>query len=142
MVPERVPGELRDEAMILMAVPSIVGEDDIGRGLLLQRFEVLLDLGADIREESVAKPLDDDLVVPRLGEEQPGAVSRLALAFRVGAEHDPVKAGLRASRSELQDRATAGDIEVVGLRLGDEQLDALARAGPRRPVLTSSRSGG
>src|SRR5881396_2065024 len=89
---ERVPGELRDEAMILMAVPSIVGEDHIGRGLLLQRFEVLLDLGADIREESVAKPLDDDLVVPRLGEEQPGAVPRLALAFRVGAEHDPVKA--------------------------------------------------
>src|SRR2546422_11228082 len=68
MVPERVPGELRDEAMILMAVPSIVGEDHIRRGLLLQRFEVLLDLGADIREESVAKPRDDDLVVPRLGE--------------------------------------------------------------------------
>src|SRR2546422_9415835 len=97
--------------MILMAVPSIVGEDHIGRGLLLQRFEVLLDLGADIREESVAKPLDDYLVVPRLGEEQPGAVPRLALAFRVGAEHDPVKAGLRVSRSELQDRATAADLD-------------------------------
>src|SRR2546426_12292505 len=39
-----------------------------------------------------------------------------------------VKAGLRVSRSELQDRATAADLDVVGMRSDAQHPERLSRA--------------
>ena len=113
VIPKRVPGQLREEAVILMAVASIMGEDHIGRNRMLQHLEVLLDLGTDVRKESVTKPLHDDLVSALRLQEQAGAVSRLPLPFRIRAEDHPVENGLRACRHKLEYRPAAADLDVV-----------------------------
>src|SRR5512138_3851857 len=58
VIPERVPRQIRQDAVILMAVVPIVGEDDIGR-CRLQRLEDPLDL-LIVRKEAVPEMLDDD----------------------------------------------------------------------------------
>jgi hypothetical protein len=48
MVPERIPGEFRNQAMILMQVQTLMREDEVGRDLCLQRLEEGFDVSADV----------------------------------------------------------------------------------------------
>ena len=55
MVAEGVPGQLGNEAMILVEVVTIVSEDDIRRLLCLKCLKVLLELRAKIRQKAIAE---------------------------------------------------------------------------------------
>ena len=54
-----VPGQLRDQAVVLVPVVAEVGEDEVGRPVTLERLEVLLHPGAGVGEEAVAVRVDD-----------------------------------------------------------------------------------
>ena len=55
VVAERIPRQIGDQPMILMPILAIVGEDQVGRAPLLQFFEKLLDVVAEVGEEPVPK---------------------------------------------------------------------------------------
>jgi hypothetical protein len=52
MVPKRVPGQFRHEAMILMQVISVMGKYEVGSAVTLELLEGFLELGTGIGERS------------------------------------------------------------------------------------------
>ena len=60
VVTERVPGQLARQAVILMEVAALVGEDHVRRDLGLQILEERLDLAAVVRQEAVAKAAQEE----------------------------------------------------------------------------------
>ena len=50
-----IPGQIGNQAMVLVPVIAVVSQDDVGRNTLLERFEILLDFGALVGEKAVAK---------------------------------------------------------------------------------------
>src|SRR5206468_12725883 len=53
-----VPGELRDQPVVLVPVLPVVGEDEVGRDLPLERLELLLHGAALVRQEPIAVVAD------------------------------------------------------------------------------------
>ena len=79
VITEGVPREIGNEAVVLVAIVTIVGEHEVGRATRLECFECLLDRSSLIREEAVAEPLHGDSAPP--GEpKQAGAVLRFPRA--------------------------------------------------------------
>ena len=71
--------------MILVEVVAGVREDHVRLDRGLQLLEDVLDLAADVREEAVAEPVDDDLRRSRRAARNASALARassLALARR------------------------------------------------------------
>ena len=62
VVPERVPRQVRDQTVVLMPIIAVVGENQVGTVLSFQRLEIVLDLGAEEREETIAVLLNLDLL--------------------------------------------------------------------------------
>src|SRR5215470_1877835 len=62
LVSKRVPCQFRDESMVLMQIPTVVGEHDVGGDPHLQLFEEGLDLLAYVREEAVSEVLHHDVL--------------------------------------------------------------------------------
>ncbi len=57
VIPERVPGQIRQHAVILVPVVPIVRQHEV-RSTRLQRLEDRLDLGAVVGEEAVAEAVE------------------------------------------------------------------------------------
>ena len=53
--PKSIPGQIGNQAMVLVPVIAVVSQDDVRRKTLLERFEILLDFGALVGEKAVAK---------------------------------------------------------------------------------------
>ena len=96
-----VPGQLVDNAVILMQIFARVSEDQIGRELAFQFFEEFLDFGSLDREEAVAKTQNSHAFPRGALEEELGAATSLTLAFGSGAENDPVKLQIAARPQKL-----------------------------------------
>ena len=72
MVAKCVPGQFRDNAVILVQVMPVMREDEIGLHFRLQLLEGLLDVGADVRKEAVAEVMNGDVLLRSAGEHHPG----------------------------------------------------------------------
>ena len=94
MVAKRVPGQLRDEGVILMQVLAKMREDDVGRDLALEPFKGVFDVQADIRKAAVPKIVDRDVFLADARQEQFGAPQRLLLPLRRRAEDHPMHGGI------------------------------------------------
>src|SRR5271165_3543243 len=55
VVAKRIPGEVGDQAVVLVPVVAVVSEDEVGAELPLQGLELVLDLAAQEREEAIAE---------------------------------------------------------------------------------------
>ena len=60
VIPERVPGQLADQAVVLMEVVTGVREDELGVDPRLELLEDILDLGGRVRQISVPERMDLD----------------------------------------------------------------------------------
>src|SRR5262245_11114760 len=88
VVPEGVPGQIREHPMILMTVVAIVCEHEVG-AKRLERFEIRLDASALKREEAALELLDDNSLLLHPVEKRLRALFRLLGTRALGAEHDP-----------------------------------------------------
>src|SRR5262245_2610509 len=95
MITEGIPGELRDQAVVLVEVATVVREDHVRGAVRLEPFEVFLDRHALIGEEALPEVVDDDLPRSRLAEEALRAAHGLRTPHLVGREHHPVHARAR-----------------------------------------------
>lgn len=83
MVPKRVPGQIRDQPMVLMRILAIVGEDEIGRNPLLQFLEDRFDIGSNKRHKTVPEGFQDRPPQARRIDELSRRVLRLRRARRL-----------------------------------------------------------
>jgi hypothetical protein len=115
MVPERVPGQLRDQSMILMQIHSMVGEYQLGIDLALQVLEVRFYFISDIGEEPVFEFLDDNR--PPLGacKESGGAHIGLFFSIFACAEDYPIDNNVLVLADQLEDGPAAANLDVVAM---------------------------
>src|SRR5262249_13412911 len=89
VVTERVPSEVGENPMVLVAIVAVMGKNQIRLDLLFQPFEELFNRFTLGREKAVPEIFDYNPVVTVAVQKSPGASSRLPSARGLGAEHDP-----------------------------------------------------
>src|SRR5437879_5215119 len=90
VIAERLPDDVRDDPVILVAVVAAMGENHVRRKCSLDRFEHLLDLAQGGGEVPVAELVDVYPAGSSPGQELAGALPGLALARSSGpAKADP-----------------------------------------------------
>lgn len=115
VIPKRVPGQLTQQAMVLMQVMSIMCEDDVG-SYGFELFEIFLDLDPDVRKETIPKALDDDFLLLHRAQEGIRAGYRFGGARGVVCpEHDPMEACAGILLDQFQKSAAATDFDVVAV---------------------------
>ena len=131
MVPEGVPGELRDDPVVLVGVLAAGTEHDVGGGPAFQALELFLDPRGLRREEAVPEALRGHPQRARRLSERSCARPRFPRADRVAAEDDPVE-GDRAALEQVLERPAAADLDVVGVRAEAENAERVR--GPARQL--------
>ena len=116
MIPERIPRQLGEEAMVLVAIGKEVRKHQVGLDLLLQRFEAMLDSLTLGGEEGVPEISDNHSLLASAFQEGARAGPGLAPPGRPGAEYHPPDIQAGPLLNQLQNRAPATDLDVIGMR--------------------------
>src|SRR6185503_9634270 len=122
VVPERVPGELRDQSVILVPILAVMGEDEVRRHPPLDLLEEALHRLPRVRQEAVPEVLDHDLLPLDVAQDGTGARQRFRPSPRVRREDDPRDGGRVTVLEKLEDRPTAADLDVVTVRTEAEHM--------------------
>src|SRR6187399_811420 len=91
VIPEGVPCQFRDHTVVLMGVPSIMGQDEVWRNKRLQVLECLFDFGSHKRHEAVPECLKYEILDARWGYKGRRRFPRLLLARPDSAEDHPME---------------------------------------------------
>src|SRR5439155_21409574 len=89
MIPKSIPGQIRQQAVILVPVVSRVRQDQVGIHLTLELFERVLDVAAVAGKKAVSKTVHRDALTDGATEEQRGARSPPARPGRCRGEPPP-----------------------------------------------------
>jgi hypothetical protein len=117
--------------MVLMPVLAVVGEDQVGLELLLERFELVLHRCALVREEAVPVGPDHHPARMHVSEEMRGGESCLLRALGRGAEHYPEDLEL-ALLGEAEECPATPNLDVVGVGAEGEDPESPAARGEHR----------
>jgi hypothetical protein len=115
MIPPSVPRKLVYDAVVLMEIVARVGQNQVGREPAFQVLKKLLYLDALIGKEAVAELQDGDMLGSGTLQEKGRAAAGFAFAIRAGAKNDPVEFQIAPGTQELENRAAAADLDVVGM---------------------------
>src|SRR5262245_2350623 len=107
---KRVPGQIRQDSMVLVAIVTVMREDEI-RLERLQLLEERLDAFAVERKKTRAKFLDDDSRLRGAGHQFLRAHAGLPRSRACAAEHDPEDVEVVVIANQLQQRAAAPDLD-------------------------------
>ena len=123
MVAESVPGELGDQAMVLVGVVTAGDEDEVGRDRALEVLEHLLDLGPSPGEEPIPERLEHDGGLLDVLQERRGAADRLPFPDARGRQDDPSDVQREAAGGQVEDGPATADLDVVGVRAYGQDLE-------------------
>src|SRR6267142_1397383 len=114
VIAKRVPGQLADEAVVLMSVVAPVSEHQVRPRRTLERLEALLDRRVLGRKVAVAKRVNNDLGALRTAQKAPGTRAHLFRPFGRCGKRNPAHstAGIL---EKLQQRAAAAYVNVVAM---------------------------
>lgn len=115
MIPESVPGELADEAVVLMKIVPGMREDHVWRKDILQFLKAFLNRTTNIRKKAVTEGLDDNRF--GVGSLEEGTSAELCLLGTrgVGTQHHPVELGARRTLDQTQHCAPTPNLDVVAV---------------------------
>src|SRR5919201_256953 len=99
-----------------MTVAAVVREDEVGRDLFLQLLEVIFDHGAVVWEIAVPESLHDHGLSSCRRQEHARGSAGFAFPLLVRAEDHPGDRHVGRGFCQLQDRATAPDLDIVAVR--------------------------
>jgi hypothetical protein len=131
---EGVPRQLGDQPVILVGVVAAGDDDEVGSDLPFEVLEHLLDRGPHPGEEPVPEALKHDGRLLDVLWERRGGAHCLPLPDTRGGQHHPGDAQREWSRGQVQQGPAAADLDVVGVRPDDENLE--------RPALVAGAAGG
>lgn len=121
VVPERLPHQVADQGVVLVAVAWPGRQDQVRGDPASQLVEVALQLAPGFREAAVRERLDPHVTARRGPQDVVGGGPGLVVSRRRAGQHDPVHVQARVSRKQLEDRAAAADLDVVGVRTDAQQ---------------------
>ena len=137
MVAPGVPGQLRDETVVLVPVVVMVGEDEVRREARLEVLEGFLEELALERKKSVAKPMNDDiasvLVPARKTSAERRASSTLSGSSPANTTHFTSSCGL--DLGQLQNRTAGPNFNVVAM--GAKTKQTLHTSSNPEPIASS-----
>src|SRR6266446_130622 len=113
MIPPSVPGQLVDDAVILVQIFARVGQDQIRRESVLQVLEEFLNLNTLEWEEAVAEIQDRDVFLSRAFQKEFRAPAGLTFTLGFRAKNHPMKFQIETRLEKLQDCASATNLDVV-----------------------------
>ena len=119
VVSKCVGSEFGDQAMILMGITVPVRENQIGLDLSFYLFEIILHLGAAVRQKTVTKVFESERLLAAGSEELCGFCSFLG-SSTCRAENHPVEPHLREGALEIKQRAATANFDVVAMRAETE----------------------
>src|SRR5258708_22710077 len=102
--------------MILMAVLPVMREDHVRAKRTRDRLEIVLDLLPLKRKVTAPELLDDDLFLGNSAEECLRARARFTRAAALRAEHHPPDRQVLMIADQLEQRAAAANLDIVGVR--------------------------
>jgi len=128
MIPKRVPGQFRQQAMVLLRVVAVVSENKVRRptkGMKPSRNALAMAPGAPLFLQTV-RPTG------------PGGT------HSHGTEHHPVEHSVRILAGETQDCAAAADFDIVRVRSQTKDFEGRCRIQrpPQKKALMSHAHGG
>jgi hypothetical protein len=135
VIAESIPGEVRNDPVILMPVIAKMGEDKIGFESGSNLTEPILDGGPFTGEITFPKCPDPDLFLELGPQEILRAALGLPRPLAGGTENDPADFELRDLRAQFHERAAAADFYVVAV--GAKAEHAFERSGIQGPHVFS-----
>ena len=113
LVAEGVPGQVRDNSMVLVPVVARMSKDDVWTEVPGKALELVLDCGELRREIAVAKFMQLDRTLGCGAEEFPSPASGFGRARSGRAPHNPTEFRTRLSPCQLRERSAAANLDVV-----------------------------
>ena len=116
VISKGIPGQIREQAVVLVAILPVVGEDQIRFDLFLQLLKNFFDGRALEREKTVPEILNEYLRCA--GPLQQGADACLCLAasWRRTTEDHPVNLQTWKLANQFQYGAAATNFDIIGMR--------------------------
>src|ERR1039457_3621456 len=114
MVPKCIPGQFRDQTMVLVRVLAVVSEDEV-RGYCFQVLENCLHFGTHKWHETVRESLQQWSLQIAGIDKHGGSAFGLDLPDSNGAENHPVKHRAWVLFRQPQNRATTTNFYIVGM---------------------------
>ena len=121
---EGVPGELVDDAMVLVEIVPVMSKNEI-RLHRLQRLHEGFQGLALVREVAATEVLDDHVAPPVAPQERIGAGLGLGAAHPLGGQHHPVDLDLGMLLNQAQHGRATADLDVVGMRAEEQHAPQL-----------------
>src|SRR5579871_624097 len=115
MIPERVPREFVDHAVVLVPIALAVREDQVGLTQFFQFLELLLDSGAFIREKAVSKRPNNHVLARGIFQKQPCPAKSFLAPLGRRAKYHPIDMAATKFRQKAQDRASASNLDIVAM---------------------------
>ena len=140
VIAKSVPGQIGNDAMILMVVVANVREYQVRTDLSFQSLERLFQQAKVAGEKAVMEIVDSDVGMARSGQENPGTGPSLFGPHFICSEDDPMNPGTRVSVEESKDRTARTDLDIVSVRAKAQDFER-SRAVSRESQILHSRSG-
>jgi hypothetical protein len=112
---ERIPGEIANQAVILVQIVAEVGENQVGLESSLQFLETFLDRYTFVKKETVAKGLHHHGFFSSAAQKSAGAKASFRRALGAGAEDHPIELEVRRLLGKLQDGSAASNFDVIAV---------------------------
>jgi hypothetical protein len=118
--------------VVLVPIIAAVGQDQVRFWSTLEILEPILDRSSLEKKVAIAPRTDDDLAVRDALDDSGGAGPGFLSPRSGPAAHNPPDAGYQAIGYQPQNRASAADLDVVGVGADRQDAEAFAGVGKRQ----------
>src|SRR5512132_589415 len=115
VVAERVPGQLRNRAVVLVQVLPVMREHEVRKYVPLQVLEAFFYRGTLVGKETVGELVNRHAFFASAEEKAPSSQARFLGAQRRRTEHDPVHRQAGVLFQQAKQRSAASDLDVVAM---------------------------
>src|SRR6185312_889777 len=115
VIAERVPGQFPEQAMILVAILTAVGQHHIRGNPAAQRFQSLLDFGEEGRKVAIAEFAHFEIQLRRWAQKRPPRRPGFLGPRSARRKDRPYEAGVRVALRPGSKGSTASDLDVVAV---------------------------
>src|SRR5580704_18145559 len=115
MTAECIPGQLRDDAMILVPVGKVMSHHQMRRNARTHRLECVFDVRAAKGEVAATKMMDIHRDVRAGAQQRRSGRARFALAYGIPGEYHPDESQVRMTLAQLDQRAATSDLDVIAV---------------------------
>ena len=115
MVAKSIPGQFRNQTMVLMKVMPEMGEDQVRRKCFFQFLEALLHRSTAVGKKAIAEGLHHDRFFAHALQKRVRTPARFPGSLRIGAQNQPVILSPDRVGNQAQDGSATADFDVIAV---------------------------